>query len=138
MPGQGRGQRGDSDRWRPAQLSAVAVGLALSEGVLFGQLGPPAPQLRMLRHLGDAWADPVAGVLAVLTLLAELLVAYLLVVVVLRWLSVVPGRIGRLATRVAFMATPVVARRTWTCSSGAPCWPRPLWRWRRPRQSATE
>lgn len=124
VPGQGQGERGDTDRWRPAQLSAVGVGLAPSEGALLGQLGPPATQLRTLRHLGDAWADPVAGVLAVMTLLAELLVAYLLVAVALRWLSVVPGSIGRLATRVAFLVTPVVVRRTLDVLVGARCWPR--------------
>jgi hypothetical protein len=75
-------------------------------------MGPPATRLQILRQLGEAWADPVAGVLAVMTLLAELLVGYLLVVVGLRWLSVVPGSIGRLATRVGFLATPLVVRRT--------------------------
>jgi hypothetical protein len=30
---------------------------ALSIGILLGQLGPPATQLRTLRHLGDAFTN---------------------------------------------------------------------------------
>jgi nucleoid-associated protein YgaU len=113
MRGHGQGRRHrDRHRWRPAQLSAVGAGLTLAEAILVAQSGPPATPLETLRHLGDAWADPVAGVLAAMTLLAELLVAYLLVVVALRWLSVVPGSIGRLASRVVLLATPLVVRRT--------------------------
>jgi len=100
-----------TDLWRSGQVSAVGVGLVLVQLGLFGAVGTPATQLRVLRQLGDAWADPVASVLALLALLAETLVAYLLVVLLLRSLSVLPGTLGRLASRVALLVTPGLVRR---------------------------
>jgi hypothetical protein len=97
--------------WRSAQLAAVGAALGVVGLVLVGQLGTPAAQLRTLRHLGDAWADPVAWVLALLTLIVEALVGYLLVVLVLRSLSMLPGTFGRLAARMTFLVTPVAVRR---------------------------
>jgi hypothetical protein len=97
--------------WRSAQLAAVGAALGGVGVVLVGQLGTPAAQLRTLRHLGDAWADPVACVLALLTLVVEALVGYLLVVLVLRSLSILPGTLGRLAARMTFLVTPVAVRR---------------------------
>jgi nucleoid-associated protein YgaU len=98
--------------WLPVRLPACGIGLLLAEGALLGQLGPPANHLQALGHLGDASADPVAGVLAAMAFLAEVLVAYLLGIVAIRWLSAVPGSIGRLAGRVTFLVTPAVVRRT--------------------------
>jgi hypothetical protein len=96
--------------WRSAQLAVVGAALGGVGLVLVGQLGTPAAQLRTLRHLGDAWADPVACVLALLTLVVEALVAYLLIVLVLRSLSILPGTLGRLAARMTFLVTPVAVR----------------------------
>jgi LysM domain len=96
-------------RW--AQLPAVAGGLGLAELALVAQAGPPATQLDLLRHLGDTGADPLACLLALLTLIAEALVAYLFSVLALRSLSMLQGAAGRLAARVMFVVTPVAVRR---------------------------
>jgi hypothetical protein len=98
--------------WRSARLAAVGGALGVVGLVLVGQLGTPAAQLLVLRRTGDASADPVACVLALLTLIVESLVAYLLVVLVLRSLSTLPGTMGRLATRSSLLVTPLAVRRT--------------------------
>jgi hypothetical protein len=100
-----------ADWRRLAQLPAVAAGLGLAEVALVAQAGPPARQLEPLRHLADAGADPLACLLAFLTLIAEALVAYLLVVLTLRSLSLLQGAAGRLADRVMLLITPVTVRR---------------------------
>lgn len=98
--------------WRGwAQLPAVAGGLGLAELALVAQAGPPATQLDLLRHLGDTGADPLACLLALLTLIAEALVAYLFAVLALRSLSMLQGAAGRLAARMMFVVTPVAVRR---------------------------
>src|SRR5688500_14087210 len=96
-------------RW--ARLPAVAAGLGLSELALVAQAGPPATQLNLLRHLADVGADPIACLLAFLTLTAEALVAYLLAVLALQSLSMLKGAAGRLAARMMCLITPVTVRR---------------------------
>jgi nucleoid-associated protein YgaU len=97
---------------RSVQLPAVGAGLAAVELILVRWAGAPAEELRTLRQLGDAWADPLACVLALMTLAGEALVAYLLAVLVLRSLSMLPGTMGRVADRVASLVTPAAVRRT--------------------------
>jgi resuscitation-promoting factor RpfA len=104
--------RRSSGWWRPLQPPAVAAGLVLVELVLVRELGTPAVQLRALRHLGGAWADPVGSVLALMALVAEVAVAYVLVALLLWSLAMLPGTLGGLVSRVAFLVTPVVVRRT--------------------------
>ena len=97
---------------RSARLPAVGAGLAAVGLILVRSAGAPAEQLRILRQLGDAWADPLASVLALMTLAGEGLVAYLLAVLVLRSLSMLPGTMGGVADRVASLVTPAAVRRT--------------------------
>jgi hypothetical protein len=94
-----------------APLPAAGVGLVSAEWMLVGELGTPAMQLRTLRHLADAWADPVASVLVLMAMVAEALAAYLLVVLVLRSLCMLPGSIGQASARVASVVAPVAVRR---------------------------
>lgn len=97
--------------WRSARLPAVGAWLVVAEWILVDELGTPPMQLRTLRHLGDALADPVASVLVLMALAAEALVAYLLVVLLLRSLGRLPGTLGRVATRVTPVVAPVAVRR---------------------------
>jgi nucleoid-associated protein YgaU len=99
--------------WRgSAQALVVGAVLALVELGLVRLAGAPGAHLRVLRQLGDPWAEPLASVLAMLALAAEGLVAYLLAVLLLRSLSALPGAAGRLAARASFVVTPAVVRRT--------------------------
>ena len=98
-------------RWRLARLPAVAAVLVVVERALIGEVGSPMMLLRALLGLGGAWADPVVSVLALMGLLAETLIGYVLVVLVLRWLCVVPGAVGRVAGRMALRITPAIGRR---------------------------
>jgi hypothetical protein len=90
---------------------AVAAGLLLVGRVLVGDVGSPVQLLGALGGLGDPWADPVAPTISLLALLAETLVAYLLIVLALRSLCRLPGTAGRVARRVTLLVTPVVVRR---------------------------
>jgi hypothetical protein len=74
-------------------------------------LGSPVTLLRVLGDLGRPWADPVASVLALIAFMAETLVAYGLVVLVLHSLCMLPGFLGRLGGRLMSLVTPVVVRR---------------------------
>jgi len=74
-------------------------------------VGSPVALLRALGDLGHSWADPVASVLALMALTAEALVAYVLVVVLLRSLCGLPGWMGRLAGRLMSLVAPVALRR---------------------------
>lgn len=96
---------------RSAQVPVIGVLLALVEWGLVRLVGAPVAHLEVLRHLGDPGAEPLASVLAVLALAAEGLVAYLLLVLVLRSLSTLPGAIGRLAARSTRLVAPVAVRR---------------------------
>ena len=98
-------------RWRLARLPAVAAVLVVVERALIGEVGSPLMLLRALLGLRGAWADPVVSVLALMGLLAETLIGYVLVVLVLRWLCVVPGAVGRVAGRMALRITPAIGRR---------------------------
>jgi hypothetical protein len=99
------------DRRRSARLPAAAAGLVLVERVLVDAVGSPVALLRDLGDLGRSPADPVASVLAVVALMAEALIAYVLVVVLLHSLCLLPGFIGRLAGRLMSLVTPAVVQR---------------------------
>jgi hypothetical protein len=90
---------------------ATAAGLVLVGRVLVGEVGSPVRLLRALGDLGGPWADPVAAMISLLALLAETLVAYILVALALRALCLLPGSVGRVAWRVTLLVTPVVVRR---------------------------
>jgi hypothetical protein len=96
---------------RRAWLLAVVAGPALVGRTLVGEVGSPMRLLRALDDLGDPWADPVAPMISLLALLAETLVAYLLVVLALRSLCQLPGSVGRAAGQVTLLVTPVAVRR---------------------------
>ena len=76
-----------------------------------GRGGSPVALLRDLGDLGRSWADPVASVLAVITLLTETLLAYVLVVLLLQSLCVLPGVMGRFAGRLMSLVAPAVVQR---------------------------
>lgn len=86
-------------------------GVAALEVALVGVAGPVAAQVRAIGGLGDPAADPVAGLLAVLAVAAELLAAYLLLVVVVRLAAWLPGTPGRVAARCAHLVALPVLRR---------------------------
>jgi LysM domain len=90
---------------------AMVAGLVLVGRVLVGELGSPVRLLRALGDLGGPWADPVTPIISLLALLAEALVAYLLVVLALRSLCLLPGSIGRVAEQVTLLVTPIAVRR---------------------------
>jgi resuscitation-promoting factor RpfA len=81
-------------------------GLACLEVALVRVAGPVAEQVRALGGLGDQVVEPVAGLLAVLALAAELLAGYLLLVVAVRLAAWLPGVPGRLAARGARLVAP--------------------------------
>jgi hypothetical protein len=89
----------------------MVAGPALVGRTLVGEVGSPMRLLRALDDLGDPWADPVAPMISLLALLAETLVAYLLVVLALRSLCQLPGSVGRAAGQVTLLVTPVAVRR---------------------------
>ena len=98
-------------RWRWMRAPALTAGLLLIERQLVAAMGTPTVQLRAVRDLGLSPTDPVTPLLMVLAMLAEVLIGYVLVALVLRTLSLVPGSLGRLAGRVAFLVSPGVVRR---------------------------
>jgi hypothetical protein len=97
--------------WRSARLTGLAVGLLLAERVLVGEVGSPMALAGTLRDLGGPGADPVVSVLAVMALVAEVMVGYLLLVLAMRSLGTLPGRAGRAARRITFAVTPAMVRR---------------------------
>jgi hypothetical protein len=99
-------------RWRWLRTPAAAAGLLLTERQLVAVMGAPTAQLRAARDFGLSLTDPVTPLLTVLALVAEVLIGYVLVALALRMLSLVPGSLGRLAGRVAFLVSPAVVRRT--------------------------
>src|SRR5215203_6906518 len=96
--------------WRTGGVGTTALGLLLVEWLLVGEVGPPMVLARMLLGLGDPAADPSMSLLALMTLAAEALVGYVLLVLALGSLATLPGLIGRLARRSTFAMTPAVAR----------------------------
>jgi resuscitation-promoting factor RpfA len=93
--------------WRGVALLAVLVPL---EAVIVRSVGPLGAQVRALGRLGDPSGDAVAGLLTVLAVLAELLAAYLLLILALRLAAWLPGASGQLAGRGAGLLTPPVLR----------------------------
>jgi hypothetical protein len=75
------------------------------------ELGSPVTLLGVLGDLGRPWADPVVSALALIAFMAETLVAYGLVVLLLHSLCMLPGFLGRLGGRLMSLVTPVVVRR---------------------------
>lgn len=96
---------------RPARVTGVAAALLLVERLLVGEVGSPTALVRALQDLGDPGADPILSTLALMTLLAEAFVGYLLLVLVLRSLATLPGLTGRLAQRTRFALAPAAVRR---------------------------
>jgi hypothetical protein len=97
--------------WRWMRTPAAAAGLVLTERQLVTVMGTPTVQVRAARDFGLSLTDPVAPLLMILALVAEVLIGYVLVALALRTLSLVPGSLGRLAGRVAFLLSPAVVRR---------------------------
>ena len=100
-------------RWRSGwtRTPALAAGLVLIEGRLVAVMGGPASQLRALGDVGLFPTDPVTPLLAVLTLAAQALIGYLVVIVALRMLSLLPGSIGGLTSRALLLLSPDAVRR---------------------------
>jgi hypothetical protein len=96
---------------RLAPVTGVAAGLLLVERLLVGEVGSPTALVRALQDLGDPGADPILSTLALMALLAEAFVGYLLLVLALRSLATLPGLTGRLARRITFALAPAVVRR---------------------------
>jgi len=96
---------------RSARVTGVAVGLLLVERLLVGEVGSPTALVRALQDLGDPGADPILSTLALMALLAEAFVGYLLLVLALRSLATLPGLRGRLARRITFALVPAAVRR---------------------------
>ena len=96
---------------RPARVTGVAATLLLVERLLVGEVGSPTALVRALQDLGDPGADPILSTLALMTLLAEAFVGYLLLVLALRSLARLPGLTGRLARRTTFALAPAAVRR---------------------------
>ena len=89
----------------------VAAALLLVERLLVGEVGSPTALVRTLQDLGDPGADPILSTLALMALLAEAFVGYLLLVLALRSLATLPGLTGRLARRTTFALAPAAVRR---------------------------
>jgi hypothetical protein len=112
MPVNGSGPCQVGPWWRqPGRVAGVAVGLLLVERLLVGEVGSPTALVRTLQDLGDPGADPTLSTLALMGLLAEAFVGYLLFVLALRPLARLPGLTGRLARRVTLALAPAVVRR---------------------------
>jgi LysM domain len=98
-------------QWRPVRAVGAAAVLLLAERLLVGGVGSPRMLVETLGDLGEPWADPVTSMLALMGLIAEALVGYLLLVLALRLLGTLPGSVGGLARRVTVATTPAVVRR---------------------------
>jgi hypothetical protein len=87
-------------RARRSLRGLLLLGLLIGLGAgLLALVGTPPALVGTLAGAGDLDADPVGVVLAALGLLAELLAAYLVVVVFLATAGQLPGLVGRLAGR---------------------------------------
>ena len=106
----GGGPRPADRGWRAGRIGATAIGLLLVEWLLVGEVGPPMVLARTLLGLGDPGADPSTSLLALMTLAAEALVGYVLLVLALGSLATLPGLMGRSARRGTFAMTPAMAR----------------------------
>ena len=97
-------------RWRGVRTPALAAGLLLIEYQLLAVMGTPTAQVQALRDLGVSPTDPVTPLLAVLAFLSEALIGYVVVVLALRTVSLLPGSIGGLTGRAAFLLSPAAVR----------------------------
>ena len=97
--------------WRAGRVGATALGLLLVEWLLVGGVDPPVVLALMLLGIGDPGADPSMSLLALMSLAAEALVGYVLLVLALGSFATLPGLMGRLAHRGTLAVTPAVARR---------------------------
>jgi hypothetical protein len=97
--------------WAWWRVPGLAAGLLLVERELVRLAGMPNALLRTLQLAGRAPADPVAPVIALLAVMAEGLVGYVLALLVLRSLSLLPGSIGQLTGRVVLLAGPRTLHR---------------------------
>ena len=97
--------------WPWGRVPGLAAGLLLIERQLVAVVGTPIEQVRELRQLGRVPADPVAPVIALLAFVAEALVGYLLLLLVLWSLSLLPGFLGRLTGRAMLLASPTMLHR---------------------------
>jgi len=97
-------------RWLRGLLLALLLGGL--EAALVRVVGGPHQLLIILGGAAGPDADPVAVVLALLGLLAELLGGYLLVGLTLRLLASLPGVAGRAAGRASRLLTVPAVRRT--------------------------
>jgi hypothetical protein len=93
-----------------ARLPLAAAGLLLVEQVLMDEVGSAVALLRALGDLARSWVDPVASALALVALLAETVVAYGLVVLLLHLLCVLPGFVGRVVGRLMSLVTGAVVQ----------------------------
>ena len=109
-PWAGGVRSGRRDRWGWARIPALAAGLLLIERQLLTVMGTPMAQVQTLLDLGRSPADPVTPLLAVLAFLSEALIAYVVAVLALRTLSLLPGSIGSLTGRAAFLLSPGAVR----------------------------
>jgi LysM domain len=98
-------------RWRWGRIPASAAALLLIERQLVTVMGTPSAQVRTLRDLGLSPTDPVTPLLAVLAFLCEALIGYVLVVLVLRTLSLLPGAVGSLTGRATVLLSPGAVRK---------------------------
>jgi hypothetical protein len=110
-PAAGQVVRRQPVRWPWARIPALGAGLLLIERQLLAVMGTPAAQLRALRDLGLSPTDPVTPLLAVLALLTEALIGYVVVVLALRTLSLLPGSIGGLTGRAVLHVSPDAVRK---------------------------
>jgi nucleoid-associated protein YgaU len=102
----------DGNSWtRPLRGPFLALLPAVVEFALVRMVGAPAAELAVVRHAAEPTADAVAVLLAAMTLTAQLLAGYLIVVVVLRLAIGLPGAPGRLAGRCSRLVTLPVVRR---------------------------
>ena len=106
----GSAVHGRSGRWPWVRIPALAAGLLLIERELLSVMGTPLAQARTLGELGRSPADPVTPLLAVLALLSEALIGYVVVVLALRTLSLLPGSTGGLTGQAARRLSPGVVR----------------------------
>ena len=96
---------------RALRGGALLAGLLGTGAALIGLVGAPASLVATLAGAGDLGADPVEVVLAALSLLAEGLTAYLLVIVALAVAAQLPGLLGQVAgAGVRMIGLPVVRR----------------------------
>jgi resuscitation-promoting factor RpfA len=89
----------------------LLLGSALTELALLQLAGGPTVQLSVLTRVARPDTDPVTALLATLTLVAELLAGYLMLVITLRVAACLPGIPGHAAAAAGRLTTLPAARR---------------------------